>query len=237
MEERLQKIIALRGSVSRRGAEELIAQGHVKVNGRVAKLGDKADPEKDTITVRGNRIASGVDKVYIMLNKPLGYVTTMNDEKGRRTVAELVKETGARVYPVGRLDITSAGLLLMTNDGDFANAVTHPSNEKNKVYRTEVEGDITKGVEALQKPMVLDGKRLRKPEVRIVERRSEGGGILEITIHEGRYRQVRRMCDMAGMKVTALTRIRIGDIKLGNLKRGEWRYLTDEEIKSVLCSK
>jgi len=236
MEERLQKIIALRGGVSRRGAEELISRGAVKVNGVTAKLGDKADAARDTITVNGKRLSSGVDKVYIMLNKPVGYVTTMNDEKGRRTVAELVRDAGARVYPVGRLDLNSAGLLLMTNDGAFANAVTHPSFEKNKVYRTAVEGNVRRGAERLLEPMTLDGKPLRTPAVRVLEEK-DGGGTLEITIHEGRYRQVRRMCDMAGLKVTSLVRTSVGELRLGNLKRGEWRYLTEGEINAVLGKK
>ncbi len=233
MVERLQKLISAAGIASRRAAEEMIAAGRVTVNGAVAGLGDKADPETDDIRVDGKAIDSKPGRrYYIMLHKPVGYVTTMSDEKGRRTVAELVADVPARVYPVGRLDLSSEGLLLMTNDGDFANLVTHPSFEKEKVYRVLVTGDIAAGVKRLLEPMELDGEPVRKPKVALLRR--EGAlSTLEITIHEGKNRQIRRMCDLAGLTVKRLTRVRVGPVALGKLPRGHWRELTEAEVRAL----
>jgi 23S rRNA pseudouridine2605 synthase len=167
-----------------------------------------------------------------MLNKPVGYVTTMSDEKGRKTVADLVADVGERVYPVGRLDINSDGLLLMTNDGELANHIMHPSFEKKKVYRVYVTGDIQNGIETLKKPMELDGVMLRKPDLRLIK--NEGNSaIIDIAIHEGKNRQIRRMCDTAGLYVNRLTRISVGSVRLGDLKKGSWRHLTPDEVTQL----
>ncbi len=232
MEERLQKIIASAGMMSRRAAEELIAAGKVRVNGVTAVLGEKADPVRDRITVDGKSLAPPEEKVYIMLNKPRGYVTTLHDEKGRRSVSELVSSLGLRLYPVGRLDMDSEGLLLMTNDGSWANRVMHPSGEVEKCYRTTVTGgDIAAAAGELKKSMLIDGYRTRGAQVEI-ERLDEGGGVLLITIREGRNRQVRKMCEQVGLRVTRLCRIREGKVKLGDLRNGQWRALSRAEIES-----
>lgn len=228
MTERLQKILSARGVASRRAAEKLIEEGRVTVNGTVALLGQTADTEHDEILLDGKPLPTGSEHIYILLHKPRGYVTTLSDEKGRKTAAELVKDCGVRVYPVGRLDMDSEGLLLFTNDGEFANALMHPKQEVDKTYLTWVEGFSVEAVARLKKPIELDGYRIRAPKVRIVK-----PSLLEITIHEGRNRQVRRMCDAAGMHVTRLKRIREGKIQLGDLPLGQWRYLTDEEVKKL----
>ncbi len=233
MEERLQKIIAARAGLSRRAAEELISEGCVTVNGVTAALGCRADPERDEVRIRGVPLpAASGRKYYIMLNKPVGYVTTMRDEQGRRSVAELVADIPERVYPVGRLDINSEGLLLMTNDGDFANLIAHPSNEKEKTYRVLVSGDAEAGMRKLQEPMELDGHKIRRPRVRLLYDRGATAA-MDITIHEGRNRQIRRMCEAAGLRVHRLTRISIGGVRLGGLKKGEWRELTPEELRAL----
>lgn len=234
MEERLQKIIASAGLMSRRAAEELIAAGKVRVNGVTAALGEKADPMRDRITVNEKTLAPPEEKVYIMLNKPRGYVTTMHDEKGRRTVAELVRGIGLRLYPVGRLDMDSEGLLLMTNDGELANRLMHPRGGAEKCYRTTVTGeDIRAAAEELKKSMLIDGYRTRGAQVEI-ERLTEGGAVLLITIGEGRNRQVRKMCEQVGLRVTRLCRIREGGLELGGLKSGKWRELTRAEIARLM---
>ncbi len=228
MTERLQKILSARGVASRRGAEKMIEEGRVRVNGAVAQLGQTADPEIDEILLDGRLLPSGSEPVYILLHKPRGYVTTLSDEKGRKTAAELVADCGVRVYPVGRLDMDSEGLLLFTNDGEFANILMHPKHEVQKTYLTWVEGFSEAALEKLKQPITLDGYRIRSPKVRVVK-----PGLLEITIHEGRNRQVRRMCDAAGMRVTRLKRIREGKLSLGDLPLGAWRYLTEEEVKNL----
>lgn len=233
MKERLQKIIAASGMMSRRAAEELIAAGKVSVNGAVTALGDKADVARDRITVNGKALAPPEEKVYIMLNKPKGYVTTLSDEKGRRTVAELVKDAGLRLYPVGRLDMYSEGLLIMTNDGEFAEKLMHPRGGVEKCYRTSVTGALSQAVlEELSKPMVIDGYRTHGARVE-AEKLSHDGGVLLITISEGRNRQVRKMCEQAGLKVTRLQRVSEGGVRLGDLKPGTWRPLTRAEIKQL----
>ena len=232
MTEKLQKIIAARGLASRRRAEEMIAAGRVTVNGKPASLGDRADPETDMILVEGNPLPPLREYVYIMLNKPRGYVTTLSDEKGRPNAAQLVADCGSRVYPVGRLDMDSEGLLLFTNDGDFANRAMHPSHEIEKTYEVKVTGFSESGFERLAQPMELDGYRIRPPKLKL-QSVSGTTGRFQITIHEGRNRQIRRMCDAAGMKVLRLKRIREGALELGTLPSGKWRYLTPEEQKCI----
>ncbi len=229
MTERLQKILSARGVASRRGAEQMILDGRISVNGATASLGQTADVQIDEILLDGKPLPSGGDAVYIVLNKPRGFVTTLSDEKGRRTAAELVADCGVRVYPVGRLDMDSEGLLLFTNDGAFANSMMHPKHEVEKTYLAWVTEFGPEKLEALKKPITLDGYTVRPPRVRLCKAQ-QGSAQLEITIHEGRYRQVRRMCQTAGMYVTRLKRIREGSLLLGPLPTGTWRYLTPEEI-------
>lgn len=231
MTERLQKLISASGLMSRRAAEDCISAGRVSVNGKTAELGCKADIETDNILVDGRPLPSAGDKVYIMLNKPRGYVTTLRDEKGRKNVSELVRDIPQRVYPVGRLDMYSEGLLLLTNDGDFANRMMHPSHEVKKTYLTWVQGgSIDAAAEILRVPMDLDGFTTAGAEVRVTEH-FDAGAVLEITIHEGRNRQIRRMCEKAGLKVTKLRRIAEGGVSLGELKSGKWRRLTAAELE------
>lgn len=231
--ERIQKILSASGLMSRRAAEVCISEGRVTVNGQTAALGDKADPERDRILVDGRELSPVGEKLYIMLNKPRGYVTTLKDEKGRKNVAELVQNLGCRVYPVGRLDLDSEGLLLMTNDGEFANAVAHPSHEVDKVYHTWVRGDnLEEKLERLRAPMQIDGYAVRPAQVELLER-LPGGALLSVTIHEGRNRQVRKMCRQAGLQVSRLRRVAEGGVRLGNLKTGRWRHLTAAELEQL----
>ena len=235
MKERLQKILSARGVCSRRRAEELILAGKVTCNGTVARLGDGADPETAEILVDGRPLPSPEKNVYIMLHKPKGYVTTLSDEKGRPNAARLVADCGVRVYPVGRLDMDSEGLLIFTNDGEFANKLMHPKHEVNKTYHVTVRLFSADGLERLKKPIMLDGYTIRKPEVTLLRNWEESGKAkLSVTIHEGRNRQVRRMCDAAGMSVTRLVRVSEGNLKLGDLPAGKWRYLTDREVNLLL---
>ena len=232
MKERLQKILSARGVASRRKAEEMISAGLVTVNGTLAALGDTADPEIDEILVSGSPLPSQAGYVYILLNKPRGYVTTLSDEKGRKNAAQLVSDCGTRVYPVGRLDMDSEGLLLFTNDGDFANSLMHPKHEVEKTYAVWVTGYTPGAEKRLLRPITLDGYTIRPPKVTL--KKTEGDkAYLFVTIHEGRNRQVRRMCDAAGMHVTRLRRIREGSLTLGDLPLGKWRYLTAEEVASL----
>ena len=232
MTERLQKILSARGICSRRKAEEMILAGRVRCNGAVAVLGDTADPERDEILFDGKPLPAAKEYVYIMLNKPRGYVTTLSDEKGRPNAAQLI-DCGTRVYPVGRLDMDSEGLLLFTNDGDFANRLMHPKHEVDKTYRVLVEGFTEENLEKLKKPIELDGHTIRIPGVKLLRIRDRGQAQLLVTIHEGRNRQVRRMCAAAGMNVLRLQRISEGKVKLGTLGLGKWRYLTPEELASL----
>ena len=232
MKERIQKILSARGVASRRKAEEMILAGRVACNGIPCVLGDTADGDVDTITVDGAPIAQPQEHVYIMLHKPRGFVTTLSDEKGRKNAAQLVADCGKRVYPVGRLDMDSEGLLLFTNDGDFANALMHPKHEVNKTYRVTVLEYSPEALEKLKQPITLDGYTIRKPDVVLESRQGSKAQIL-VTIHEGRNRQVRRMCAAAGMTVTRLVRIREGDLSLGDLPKGKWRYLTDDEVRKL----
>lgn len=224
---RIQKLLSQRGVASRRKAEALILQGQVTVNGAVCAIGAEVDPERDHILICGSPLPAEQKTVYILLHKPRGYVTTLSDEKGRRNVAQLV-DCGVRVYPVGRLDYDSEGLLLMTNDGELANRMMHPSHEVRKVYVVTVTGCTPEALERLSRPIELDGYRIRKPGVRLLK--SGERALVEVTIHEGRNRQVRRMCAAAGMEVLRLKRIREGSLELGDLACGSWRYLTDNEV-------
>lgn len=232
MKERLQKIMSSRGVASRRRAEEMIAEGLVTVNGIAAVLGDTADPQLDVILVEGKPLPEATKYVYIMLHKPRGYVTTLSDEKGRPNAAQLVADCGVRVYPVGRLDMDSEGLLLFTNDGDFANSLMHPKHEVNKTYTAWVTGYVPGAEIRLSRPITLDGYTIRPPKVTLVSAEGEKARI-RITIHEGRNRQVRRMCQAAGMHVTRLCRIQEGSLRLGDLPKGKWRYLTAEEVAAL----
>lgn len=232
MRERLQKILSSRGVASRRAAEEIIAAGRVSVNGCVAALGDSADAENDEILLDGKPLPIRQENVYIMLHKPRGYVTTLSDEKGRQDVSLLVADCGVRVYPVGRLDMDSEGLLLFTNDGEFANALMHPKHEVNKTYEVWVRGHHPGGFKLLCRPIELDGYRIKPPHVKLLREDGTKAKYL-ITIHEGRNRQIRRMCEAAGMTVTRLRRISEGQLRLGDLPLGKWRYLTEDEVQML----
>lgn len=228
MKERLQKIISSHGIASRRTAEKLIEDGKVTVNGAVAHIGDSADPDIDDIIVSGAVISQKPRTVVIMLNKPRGYVSTMSDERGRKTVFDLVRSCGVRVYPIGRLDIDSEGLLLMTNDGELANQLMHPKYEVSKAYLAKVEGDIEAAYTSLCSPMVIDGHKIKPATVEV-----ESKDTLVITVTEGRNRQVRKMCGLTGLEVKRLKRVSEGPLELGKLPAGKWRELSDEEIKQL----
>lgn len=233
---RLQKALADCGVASRRKAEELIAAGQVKVNGRVAKIGDKVDVKKDKITVNGKTLVTKVRNVYIMLHKPRGYITTMNDEMDRRCVAELVGDIPERIYPVGRLDRDSEGMLLMTNDGGFANAMSHPSMHVPKTYRVTVRPGITDDqLTQIAMGIVIEGQKTAPANVRVLSQ-EPGRVVLEIVLYEGRNRQIRNMCEALGLEVARLKRIAVGPVKLGMLQPGDWRRLTAEEVKKLLAA-
>ena len=235
MEERLQKLISASGLASRRTAEGWIESGRVTVNGIVAHLGDKADPELDEILVDGKQLTvKKEERTYLMLHKPRGYVTTLSDEKGRKNVAQLVSGCGVRVWPVGRLDLDSEGFLIMTDDGDLTNKLLHPSHEVEKEYLVWVTGDVDAGLPVLSAPMVLDGDRLAPAKVR---RGKTSGDVtqLSVIIHQGKNRQVRRMCAQAGLHVLRLKRVREGSVWLDrNLKPGQYRKLTADELAALL---
>ena len=232
MTERIQKILSSYGVASRRKAEEMILAGRVYCNGKQCVLGETADPDVDEILVDNKPLPKLEQRCYIMLNKPRGFVTTLSDEKGRKNVAQLVEDCGQRVFPIGRLDMDSEGLLLFTNDGDFANCLMHPKHEIQKTYRvTVLEYEETK-LQKLQLPVVLDGYQIKPPKIELESQNGNKAKIL-VTIHEGRNRQVRRMCAMAGLTVMRLERISEGKLQLGNLQKGKWRYLTEEEIERL----
>ena len=233
MEERLQKIISRYGIASRRQAEAMIEAGRVRVNGNTARLGDTADEQEDIIQVDGVRLKKAPPRLCLMLNKPRGYVTTMQDEKGRRNVADLVQDCGQRVYPVGRLDLYSEGLLLMTNDGTLANGLMHPKKGISKVYHVWVSDYYAEALKKLTDPIVIDGRSTTPAQVRLL-REENGIAMLEVTLHEGRNRQIRRLCEAAQLTVTRLKRVQEGGIRLGDLPAGKWRVLTDEELASLL---
>ncbi len=230
---RLQKFISECGVASRRKAEELIAAGKVKVNGKPASIGDKVDPKRDTVMVMGKKVVKSKKNTYIMLHKPRGFITTLSDEMGRKCVAQLIEDVGTRVYPVGRLDRDSEGLLLLTDDGEFANALTHPTHHVPKTYRVTIRPSIDEEqITKLTTGIEIDGRMTMPSEVRIIEKK-EGRVVLEIIIYEGRNRQIRKMCDALGLEVARLKRTQIGSVKLGMLKQGDWRNLTDEEVHKL----
>lgn len=228
MEERLQKLLSAAGVCSRRRAEEYILAGRVTVNGRPAALGDRADPGRDRIEVDGAPLPAPAAHTYIMLHKPRGYVTTLSDEKGRKTAAQLVADCPARVWPVGRLDMDSEGLLLLTDDGALTQRLTHPSHGVEKEYRVRVTGDVARALPILSAPVEDGGEVLTADRV---ER--TGKNTLTVVIHQGKNRQVRRMCAAAGLRVDRLIRVREGSLTLGDLRPGRWRPLTAEERESL----
>lgn len=233
MKKRLQKLLSEAGVCSRRSAEEYIKSGRVKVNGATAKLGDGADPELDEITLDGAPLRPAPQWIYIMLNKPRGYVTTLSDEAGRRTVADLIRDVPQRVYPVGRLDMHSEGLLLLTNDGQLAHHLMHPSHEVYKQYLVKLSPDepgLPSPEEALSRPIELDGQRLLPARCRLLAK-TENGYVMTIAIRQGKNRQIRRMCTKCGYTVNSLKRVAEGDVKLADLPTGTWRYLRPEEIE------
>ena len=232
MRERLQKLIARAGVCSRRTAETLLTAGRVTVNGVAAHLGDKADADTDVIAIDGAAIACAEPAVYLMLNKPRGYVTTLSDELGRATAAELVADCGTRVFPVGRLDKDSEGLLLFTNDGALMQAMTHPSHQVDKTYEVTVTGQLEGAADRLSAVTELDGEPIVPAQVEIMERR-QGQALLRVTIHQGKNRQIRRMCAQGGLQVTRLRRVSEDALTLGDLKPGQWRYLTDAEVAAL----
>ena len=230
---RLQKFLSQAGVISRRGAEEMIAAGRVKVNGRKAEIGDKVDPVRDKVVVAGKRVLNTSKKMYIMLNKPRGYVTTMSDEQGRKCVAELVADAPERLFPVGRLDRDSEGLLFMTNDGDFANTLTHPSRHVTKSYRVTVRENVTaEMIDTLSTGVDLDGRKTLPADVHIIDK-GENRTVLQFVITEGRNRQIRRMCEFVGLTVIRLKRVEIAGVKLGMLPVGKWRDLNEKEMKHL----
>ncbi len=237
MEEiRLQKFLADAGIMSRRAAEREIERGSVLVNGVRAELGQKIDPARDEVKFNGKPVKTGFKRyVYIMLNKPRGYVTTASDEKGRPTVIELVSEVGERVYPVGRLDMDSDGLLLLTNDGELTNKLTHPRHEIAKIYHVEVAGKVEREtIRRLSAPMTIDGYECLPVHTEVKSMREDSRRpttTLRMELYEGRNRQIRKMCEQVGLEVLKLTRVAIGDVKLGNLKSGDWRYLTKSQVE------
>ena len=236
--ERLQKYLANQGIASRRKAEEYILQGKVKVNGKVIlELGTKINPKNDKIEFEGKEVKRQEQKTYVLLNKPIDYVTTVKDQFHRNTVVDLVKGAGENLLPVGRLDMYTSGALILTNDGNFIYHVTHPKHEVEKTYTVTLKGIVTQSeVEALKKGVVIDEEYVTKPaKVRILKIDEEkNSSRLEISIHEGKNRQVRKMCEAIGKKVLALHRSKIGEINVKDLKIGQWRYLTKEEVEKLM---
>ncbi len=238
MQERLQKLLSGFGVASRREAERLIEAGIVKVNGKVATLGMRADPETDRIEVDGRRIEKRPPMTYVMLNKPRGYVTTTEDERGRRTVTDLLEGLNHRVYPVGRLDMNTEGLLLLTNDGAFAQRLTHPKFEVEKEYRANVTGDAEAAVKLFRKGMLIDGETFAPARARVLKTDpTTGVSTISVIIHEGKNRQVRRMCETAGLEVRRLKRVAEGPLTLTGLAPGKWRLLTEEEVSLLMGKK
>lgn len=233
---RLQKYLAECGVASRRKSEELIDLGVVRVNGQVASIGDKINPKSDTVTVKGKKVIKQKSHTYIMLHKPRGFITTMSDERDRKCVAELIKDVPGRVYPVGRLDRDSEGMLICTNDGEFANALTHPRRHVPKTYRVTVRPTITQEqITELTTGIVIDDKMTAPAEIRVVTR-EEGRVVLEIILYEGRNRQIRKMCEAVGLEVARLKRTAVGTVKLGMLKQGDWRDLTEDEVRKLMLA-
>ena len=235
---RLQKYISMAGAASRRAAETLIADGKVKVNGSTVRgMGTKVEIGADTVELNGEILKVADKKYYILLNKPAGYVTTVKDQFDRKTVIDLVsQDIKARLVPVGRLDYETEGLLLMTNDGDFVYRVSHPKFNTSKTYYVEIKGGITvSALRRLRRPFLMDGKQTRPAEVELVDS-EKGFTAFNVTIHEGKNRQIRRMFEEVGLKVAYLKRIKIGNVELGNVPVGRWRYLTSHEINYLMNS-
>ncbi len=231
---RLQKHLSECGVASRRKAEELIAAGKVKVNGRIAHIGDTVDPKRDKVSVQGKNVVTVKEKVYIMLHKPRGFITTMSDERDRKCVAQLVKDVPCKVFPVGRLDKDSEGLLFLTNDGDFANKLTHPSSHVNKTYRVTVKGTVNdEQLDKLCTGILLDGVKTLPCDVFVAERKSDRT-VLMFIIHEGKNRQIRRMCEQVSLEVLRLKRTEIAGVKLGMLGQGKWRDLNERELHRLM---
>lgn len=237
-EVRLQKFMAEQGVASRRKSEDLIRAGKVKVNGHIAEIGMKINPKKDLVTVGKQKLTNVKNRkmVYIMLNKPRGYVTTVSDELGRKTVMDLLPDFGCRIYPVGRLDKDSEGLLLLTNDGSFTNCMTHPSHDYAKVYRVTVRPAVDDEILFnLRNGIEIDGRKTAPCEVTVLTE-EENRVVLEFILHEGRNRQIRKMCESQGLEVARLKRISIGPIKLGMLKQGDYKELSEQDVKKLLRS-
>ena len=230
---RLQKMLADCGVASRRKAEEMIEAGRVAVNGVRASIGDKVDVKKDKVTLDGELVRPVEDKIYIMVHKPRGYLTSMSDDRGRKCVSELVEELGTRVYPIGRLDKDSEGLLLMTNDGEFANLIAHPSTHVQKVYRVTVRPGVNEDqLTRMSVGIEIDGRMTAPATIRVLEQQ-QGRVVLEFVIHEGRNRQIRNMCEAVGLEVARLKRTAIGGVKLGMLPQGQFRDLEPDEIRRL----
>lgn len=229
---RLQKFIADSGLMSRRAAEEEIKNGNISVNGHVATPGTKIDPKQDTVSFRGKKIqVRRKEYTYIMMNKPRGYLSSTSDDRGRKCVTDLLDGVSERVYPVGRLDLISEGMLLLTDDGELKNKLTHPSHSLPKIYRVKVGGQVSEDqIDILTSPLVIDGYEIKPVEVRI-NSTDDSGTVLKMTLLEGRNRQIRKMCEEAGLTVRRLSRVSIGNLKLDGLAVGKWRYLTDEEVE------
>lgn len=233
---RLQKFLSEAGVASRRKAEEMIREGKIKVNGRPAQIGDSVDPKKDAVLVCGKPVRKQNNLRYILLNKPRGYVTTTDDELGRKCVLELTKDVRERIYPVGRLDRVSEGALIMTNDGELANALMHPSKHVPKTYRVTVRPAITgEQADILATGVELDGRMTAPADVHIITKEEERS-VLEIVLYEGRNRQIRRMCEAVGLEVARLKRTAVGSVRLGMLKTGQWRDLTDSEVEALFSA-
>ncbi|MEA4894781.1 MAG: pseudouridine synthase [Oscillospiraceae bacterium] len=233
MEQRVQKIIASSGFCSRRAAEKLIEEGRVTMNGQTAGLGALADDKRDRIEIDGVPLPVTGQRTYIMLNKPRGYLSSMSDDRGRKTVAELTSGAGARVFPVGRLDYDSEGLLIMTDDGELAHRLMHPSHEIRKTYEVRAKGkNVEKALEILRSPLIIDGYRIRPAQVKLLNL-SDDCALISIEICEGRNRQIRKMCAQAGLRVLRLRRVSEGGLKLGRLMSGQWRYLDFSEIENL----
>jgi 23S rRNA pseudouridine2605 synthase len=231
---RLQKYLSECGVASRRKAEQMISDGEVWVNGQIANLGDKINPKRDVVTVAGKKVSRPKEFKYIMLHKPRGYISTLSDEMGRKSVAELVKDVGVRVYPVGRLDRESEGLLLFTNDGEFSNLLMHPSSHVERTYRVTAKPALKdEDIDRLSLPFTLDGKETTPALVTVIEKKPDRT-VLEIRLFEGRNRQIRRMLEEIGAETARLKRNAIGSIKLGMLQPGQWRELTPEEVNSLI---
>jgi 23S rRNA pseudouridine2605 synthase len=232
MEIRLQKYFTDCGVLSRRAAEAEIAAGRVRVNGEVAQVGTKIDPANDTVTYKGKVVEPKTERgIYVMLNKPRGYVTTLSDDRGRKCITELIADIEERIYPVGRLDMDSDGLLLLTNDGELTNFLTHPKHEIPKIYHVKVKGKLTpEQIREIGKPIEIDGMTTKPVRVTLISTDRESS-TLEMVLYEGRNRQIRRMCEARDVEITRLCRVAIGTITLGNLTPGKWRYLSHAQVE------